>query len=279
MSYTRILKANFFQGYFFISLSLHRILIAGAILSLLLAPVSLNAQITLDSSSFAGTFIGTIDTFLIGVDASRFPSTTLPAFDARWNFANAVSDTPQAWWEHNAADSFDFPAAKFSEYPTPYWEFAGGMFGTQTVQQYSQRSFTASGYLKYGAQSFRQAYPIDGYFGSSGIFPPSDSIIYSNQNIVYSSPRTIIKFPATLGSSWTSAYSDSLSFALDVAAWGYHNKPGLVKQFNKVKDSVIGWGYVKVKAALGAGTSGYVNVLQTRTRYEETDSVYQWVCC
>ncbi|MFI4962640.1 MAG: T9SS type A sorting domain-containing protein, partial [Legionellales bacterium] len=87
------------------------------------------------------------------------------------------------------------------------------------------------------------------------------------------STRTKIALPATCPSSWASSYKFDINFKLTVAIASYSLTPGYIRSYVTEKDTVIGWGKMRIKTLAGT-PSGYMNVLQVRTMTTTLDSFF-----
>jgi len=227
----------------------------------LLSAQSLYAQISLSSSSFTGTFAGTTDTLLNSSSSSTYPVLT-PAASATWDMTTAVATSPVAYGYNVSPYTTAFASAQFAD------SELNSLSTYQYIANY-ERAFTSGGYMEYGEHINRQAIHLTG--GSP--IGPDDSIIFNAQNIVYSSPWTLLSFPATYNTHWSCSFNDSITFALDIAVLSYVNTPGTVKTWTTETDTVMGWGQMRVKETSGTA-GGYMHVLQVRKRNVTIDSFY-----
>ena len=236
----------------------------------MLSAYAMQAQITLSAASFPGIIAGTVDTVLYSnnsISPSVIPAIP-PATNAEWDVTNDVADTPFSiyiYYRSNGyPDTAAFPAAQFTD------SNMNGYYLTADFQVpffSEQKAFTPGGYEEYGGYLARYALPVTVYSN------PMDSIIFNEQNLVHSSPRTLIKFPATYNSRWSSVYMDSVSYTLNISILGYNNTPAYTKKYITETDTVVGWGYMKVRA-LSGGSTGYMYVLQVRVQDVEIDSTF-----
>jgi hypothetical protein len=68
-------------------------------------------------------------------------------------------------------------------------------------------------------------------------------------------------------------YSVDFSFQVSLSLIGLDHAPGVVRSYITEKDSVVGWGKMRVKDASGV-PSPYLNVLQVQTTIIKIDSFY-----
>jgi hypothetical protein len=220
----------------------------------------INAQITLNSSSFTSTFAGTTDTLLTSGSGVSYPS-LLASAGANWDMSTAVLATPVTYGYNVAALTSAFPSAQFAD-------SVSLSFTTYSYIANIEKGFVTAGYQQFGEHINRQAFHPAITGGST-----SDSIVFNAQNMVYSSPYTLVGFPATYNSHWSSSFSDSLTFSLTVSVAGYNHTPATLKAAVTETDTVVGWGEMKVKEVSGS-PSKYMLVLQIRKRNVAIDSFF-----
>ncbi len=231
-----------------------------ALTTALLTAQGINAQITLSNSSYTTTFAGTVDTFLSSGTGVTYPSSA-QATNATWDFTTAVLTTPVSYNYNVSPYLPGFPLAQFAD---------SELFGVSTYAYIGnqERAFTTAGYVGYGNHVKRQAIHLTG-----GVFTATDSLIFNGQDMMFSSPWNYISFPATYNSHWSSSFTDSFTFALDVAALSYSNTPGSIRESLTETDTVIGWGKLRVKKVDGTA-SNYMHVLQVKKKTVTTDSFF-----
>lgn len=226
-----------------------------------------HAQLTLTAADFSAPVAGTTDTLLFADSTSVLPMLSRGAA-ATWDMNHAVADAPfgvYVYYKHNGfPDTMLFPQARFTDedingyYILPFLQLP---FITQ------HKSFSAAGYREYGAHIYRQAYHLPNFSFAD------DSIIFPEQTVRHSSPYMVLRFPATYKSSWSSVYRDSVSFLMNLQAFGYNYTPCYTMEYKTETDSVTGWGYMRVKAINGL-PGNYMNVLQVRRKFVEIDSTF-----
>jgi hypothetical protein len=212
---------------------------------------NLSAQITLNQSSYAANNLGT-DTLRQTAPTSTFPNLT-PATNASWDMTVLNEDTTNL---------------SISRVPTTLLtaQFADSIaqgFGPVVYNLDVLTSVTSNGIIEYGAYVPYQSIPADGGLATVDV---------DSQVITYSTPQTIIQFPATINSSWTSSYQYDFDFHINVTGV-YNNAPGIVRAFVTEKDSVTGWGQMRV-LDLSGNPSGYINVLQVEANSRIVDSFF-----
>jgi len=225
-----------------------------------LTVLSATAQITLNQQSFSATYVGT-DTTKRMMAGQTYPSIA-PATNASWNFSALNYTNTSFVYNRMAVSNSAFPGG--TQAADMFYAFSGSLgysFGMVS-------GINASGFHLMGEEVLRQALPI-----GSLTMSPTDSLVFPQQNVVYSSPRIVLHFPATNGSHWSGSYNFTTDFNLTVLAYSLNAEPGQRKTYISYTDSVIGWGTVKVKDYNG-NTSGSMNVLMVKHIENQIDSFY-----
>ncbi len=217
--------------------------------------------ITLNQSSYTSTFANTNDTVLTSILSSTYPNLSA-ATNASWDMTGAVSTTSVGSIRHVSPYTSVFASAQYAD--SLLFPFNG--VPSATYLSDVQNTITSAGFSEYGQHVKRQSFNPPG-------FGATDSVVVDAQDIVYDNPRTIIQFPATYLSTWTSTYSYHFNFHLSIAALLLSNAAGYISSHITEKDSVVGWGQMEVKQ-LDGSTSGFVNVLQVKTTVSDEDSFY-----
>jgi len=214
----------------------------------------INAQITLSQSTYPLSVLGT-DTLKKTIAASPFPS-LVPATNANWDMSTLIDTTPVFYdyrvgsTTHQFADSNYFNFLNFN------------------CQGNDQDSIIISGLLEYGIKILSSRNSL-----VTITLNPSDSLIILSQYMMYSNPQTIINFPATFGSNWGSDFYSDLNFQLSVSTWGYSHAPGYRHRHTIERDSITGWGKMRVKNIAGLPSSWF-DVLQVQITSTTTDSFF-----
>ena len=208
--------------------------------------------ITLSQAGYTSSPIGT-DSLKVTTVASTFPS-FIAATNATWDLST-VTDS--------AANLFAYRVAATT--PATFADSNNYTFGTYAYKGNVQSAIQSIGILEYG---------IDIY-GATYVLPTAttDSIYILTQNTVYSSTHTKIALPATCPSSWISSYKFDINFKLTIAIASYSLTPGYIRSYVTEKDTVIGWGKMRIKTLAGT-QSGYMNALQIRTMTTTLDSFF-----
>lgn len=230
-------------------------------LSLLSLAISASAQITLNQSSYSSWRARTAIAY--PVDTSITRPTITPSTNASWNFSSVTYDTTNVQaYEKGVFSSSVFPNATFYDYMD--YQISGPL--RYRVRQAG--ALTAGGFVFYGQSMTRQALSIGAISGGA-----TDSLVFPQQNISFSSNLTTIKFPATIGSTWSSNYDFATNFNLTIAAFSFNNTPCQRKTRIMRNDAVVGWGSMIVKDSLGAASTP-ANVLMVKTATTSTDSFF-----
>jgi hypothetical protein len=222
--------------------------IAGSLL--LTANLSAQTAITLTQSSYNTTNIG-VDSVMVTPVATTFPNLT-PATNATWDMST-ISGTDTI--------------ATINRVPTTLLnaQFADSVyqaFGPVTYKINVEDAITANGIVSYGMFIPKQVF--------NNVEGAGATVVIDSQLITLSSPDTIIKFPATIGSTWTSTYHYLFDFTVTAVPL-YSNAPGWVYASIVEKESVTGWGQMRVKDING-NPSGYIAVLQVQSNIATTDT-------
>ena len=220
---------------------------------LLCASPALQAQITLSPTGYTSV-LGT-DSLKVTDSISAFPALAAMA-NGTWDMSVVTDSVPVHFLYKVASGTYSY--ADSTVYSFRGFNYQGNV----------NTSITSSGILEYGVDIQRVAYSIATI--TSG---PNDSFIILGQNMLYTAPRKKIALPATYHTSWSSAYSSDLDFQLSFLSATYNHAPGIVRQYTTEKDSVIGWGRMRVKEEDGT-PSPYQYVLQVQTMIIHTDSFF-----
>ena len=216
--------------------------------------INLTAQISLDSLSYPESEIGT-DSLKVTTSASPFPSLT-PMAGGMWDLSVVTDSTPIFFNYRVASASYQF--ADSNLYNFSLFKYLGN-------EQWSIRNL---GMFLYGINILKTNYSISSITGGG-----LDSFIIPQQNMMFSNPCIQIAFPTTMGTSWSSTYYSDLEFKLTYLMGGDTSAPGIVRRYTTEKDTVTGWGKMRIKNAAG-GVSDAFDVLQVERRITHTDSFF-----
>ncbi len=212
-----------------------------------------HAQITLNNTQYPAVKTG-VDTLKKTTYNSSFPSLSAGA-NGSWDLST-VTDSSAVFYSYRVPCS-GYEYADSSNYSFSYYTYQGN----------AMISFTSSGLKEYSVLANKEGNSLATITGIS-----TDSIIIDSQLVSYSSPETIIEFPASNSTKWSSDYSADLKFKLSVSP-AYSYAPGIMRRFTARRDTVVGWGKMRVKDING-NASQYFNVLQVKTIITTTDSYY-----
>ena len=210
-------------------------------------------------------------------------STTLPATDTARVVSNiaaysslGVAGTNQSWDAGTAMYSgptyYDRLAPTNTAFPTA--TYRGNLFTTfaSGLQYVTSGYYTLSGggIVRIGEEvRTRQALPIGAVSGNN-----ADSVIFPVQTISYTGGGTPeLVFPATIGTSWSSSVGSTLDFNLTYNPF-FNSAPGQRRILRTAKDTVVGWGRMRVMNEATSQPSGWMNVLQVRSSATIRDSFY-----
>jgi hypothetical protein len=114
---------------------------------------------------------------------------------------------------------------------------------------------------------------LDQHFGIGALTGAvTDSFIVPEQYILYKSPITIMKFPMTMGTNWTSDATRQYNAKLTIGAFGVKNANFVKRSREMRKDSVVGWGDVTVP--IGGKPSEAFRCLMVHRNITVIDSIF-----
>lgn len=222
----------------------------------LLCGMQASAQITLSSSNTPSNamYIGTHDSLKYDSSASVYPNLQA-ATNAMWDLSTIVYTTANGSLYHVAV-----PASSGFNGSAAYYDSLSGNFN-------AFYSNTASGIVSFGYHVPRTA-------NSAGT-TAGDSLITFAQDVFNSAADTVLPFPATLGRSWSSSYSDTVMGSVTYHLGSipvYNNSPTQIRTYTIEKDTVVGWGSMSVKMVTNG--SQFMPVLQVKRINAQTDSAF-----
>jgi len=179
----------------------------------LLLPFCLSAQITLTSSNAPSLAVCQANDTANTTEVTGTLPDLSPKTNATWDLTSLV-DSYAYLNIKAAASSSAFPSAKFTI--RAYYPFSALQYWFLKMN-----AVTPGGIMSYGEEIERQALPIGMLTGD-----PGDSLVFPQQNIVYSPARTELKYPCTMSTNWTSPSSHSTAFELTIAAYALNKTPG-----------------------------------------------------
>ncbi|HTM67396.1 MAG TPA: T9SS type A sorting domain-containing protein [Flavipsychrobacter sp.] len=225
-------------------------------LALLLSAISLQAQITIDQSSYSNWSPGhdTLRSIQAPVSLS-YGSNQMWDLSAA-NYANGFGTQSYA-----SGTNAQFPLATFTV--NAFYSFSGAAYDVNAWQ-----GVTPNGLLRLGETIAHQNLSLTALTGGT-----NDSLVFPAQTVVYSSTDTVLPFPLTDGRTWTSTYRTATDFNASISMLFLNNAPGQRVSYFTSTDSVKGWGKMKVKMENGMGST-YMDVLQVKTHVQAIDSFY-----
>jgi hypothetical protein len=197
------------------------------------------------------------------ISGANLPSPALGA-NQNWNYAafTSTDSLTITYWEE--VDPF-FTAEGVDVYVYFAKELSPALgLGFRT---FSELDLNEEGFTEKGVYVGEQSYPLGALTGNN-----SDNLSFPLQEFILNAPRQVMQFPMTAGSAWESASRRAYNFTLKVTAFGLNNTPGqLVSTFIR-KDSVVGWG--KLRVYTPDGPSIPYDVLVDRTIQYSVDSFF-----
>lgn len=224
------------------------------LLATTLVSASASAQITIQGSALNGWAPADTVIDLTNVNASATPNGNWDLTTATYG-ANAFGTT-----DHPGTHP-SFPQATFRTDISYGLNFIGYI---STLY----RGKDNNGVYGYGEQMERQAYSLEALTMNN-----QDSLIFLQQTIQYSTPEKEMAFPMTMGTNWGSTIHYNTDFELTIAMYGLTNAPGQRRTTAVLRDTVKGWGKMRVKDKNG-NPSAYMDVLAVQEREYATDSFY-----
>ena len=213
-----------------------------------------DAQITLSQSTYPLSVLGT-DTLKKTMAGNTFPS-LLPSTNASWDMS-ALIDTMPVYYAYRVASTSN-----------NYADSSTYNLSSYTYQGNAQIDIASIGILEYAIKIFKKSVSLFPHTGIS-----TDSLFVLSQNMFYSSQLTKISFPTTYGTSWYSDYYSTLNLQVSINSMSYNHSPGYLRRHTIEKDSVTGWGKMRVKDLAGMPSSWF-NVLQVQSIIFTQDSFF-----
>ena len=101
----------------------------------------------------------------------------------------------------------------------------------------TEYDFNSNGVMATGIIVPAQAYDLSAVTGST-----NDSLIFPQQQYLFTTQKTMMQFPFTMGSSWSSQSRCDNAFDLTVLLLGLNHTPGNHVYYTHRHDSIVGWG-------------------------------------
>jgi hypothetical protein len=216
--------------------------------------------ITLSNTGYPGLGNDTVRNVL---NIAAFNALATPNANGTWDMSTASYVSGASFYTRLTPTNGAFTGAT---YRSPHTTTLG-LIGYTTAAYYM---LSPTGVSIVGEEvAVRQANGLGALTGN-----PLDSLVFPVQTYAYTGGvRKKLVFPATTGTVWSSSVGASLDFVATVSMLGLNNTPGQRRTNRIQQDSVMGWGKMRVKDAAGV-TSGWMNVLQVRSRQIAVDSFY-----
>jgi hypothetical protein len=214
----------------------------------------LRAQITLSGTDYPTVLTGT-DSFRVSTYNAAFPSFAA-ASAAIWDMTTITDSVPIFLGFRVPDDVYQY--ADSNQYHIGMFNYDGNAGSTLGSSALDENGISIFSYKKNLA-------PITA--------APYDTFYIPAQTIVYSAPATRISFPCSYGNSWESDYHKDVAFELSVDVFSLLHEPGIDRVYVNRKDTVTGWGQMRVKNSSGT-PSEYFDVLQVQTTTRTTDSFF-----
>ncbi len=212
------------------------------------------AQISLNSTSFATVGTG-VDSLRVSLHNAVLPA--LPAATAEtWDLTAIVDSLPYFW--HARVNSSFYQYADSNEYSLGAYRYEGN----------AGVNISGGGIIEPEVEVKKREYSLT--LLTSAAY---DSLFVPAQTVANSTPLIHVGFPATYNSVWQSNYSNSTTYELTVAMFSYVHKPFVRRRYVQRRDTVKGWGKMKVRNAAGF-SSDYFDVLQIYSTTITTDSFF-----
>lgn len=233
-------------------------------------------QITLFSSLF---LIGTS----FGQTAITINSTDMPVPTAPMNIDAITASNPtiaslgsnQVWDYGSNAGSSPSQITYLAE-TDPFFTNAGIDVYTNTSKALGANSYyNISNEFDFNTNKIEQKglyVPAQSYGIGTSTGNNADSLIFPLQGYILPTSRTIFQFPATANSAWQSSARHAVDLNITVTSFGLNKTPGKHVYYSVQKDSIVGWGTLRVYTSTGASVP--YDVLMDRRESYTLDSFY-----
>lgn len=227
------------------------------------ATATAQSPIILNNAGYPTTFPVT-DNAKEGSNMAAFPTLGTAGNNQSWDLGT-VTYSGNSYYDRFTPTNSAFAGATYRA--GLFTTFAGGL---QYVTS-GYYTLSTAGLQRIGEEvRVRQALSIGAVTGNN-----ADSVIFPIQTISYTGGSTPdLVFPATNGSNWSSSVGSTLNFNLTVTSQSLNNVPGQRRILRTANDTVVGWGRMRVMNDATGLPSGWMNVLQVRSRVAIRDSFY-----
>ncbi len=225
------------------------------VFSILLAVFSqASAQISLNSIHFGTVGAGT-DSMRVSLHNASLPF--LPAAaNGSWDLTGVVDSLTYLW--NIRVPSITTQYADSNNYTIGAYRYLGN----------AGVNITGGGIVEVDVSIKGKNYDLSSLTASF-----LDTLTIPEQTITYSSPLVHLVFPVTYGSVWQSDYTATTVYELTVATFSYVHKPFVRRTYTQRRDTVKGWGEMRVRNASGL-PSDYFDVLQVHSTVVTIDSFF-----
>jgi hypothetical protein len=157
--------------------------------------------------------------------------------------------------------NYTLPAATFGT-PPPEFNDANLAYNYSIIFQ--TLNFPARAYERVDSSGYHQL----GYFSNGGRFSTqsltggiSDSLIFPATSTRYAQLPLIYKFPMTANTLWKSDFQNVVNFQSTIRAIGYDKKPGTRVSNYAYRDTILGWGTLKMRNPSGGAPLNFAVLL------------------
>jgi hypothetical protein len=218
-----------------------------------------SAQLTLNSANAPTVAICQQNDTLKRLKLSGIVPSFAGATNATWDLT-VMGDSSSFFYDNGPYSGSAFPTATFTQ-PGAY-PFSLLIYYVDAIYD-----VTPTGIINYGEHIERQALSLAGVSGAT-----TDTLTFLQQDIPYTSNPKDLKYPCTMGTTWTEEISYSTNFELTVLAYGLDHTPGERRSHLTRAYNVIGWGKMRVNTP--SGPSAYMDVLEIEISHLVIDSFY-----
>lgn len=232
------------------------------VIGLLALTVTAKAQITITAPPASAA--NYLDTFAVPNNPNDFKAYATAKTNGKWDFTLAQYPNIQFITLRSTNTSANFPDADYRH--SVKYEFAGGL----KYDLYEYYNLTSDAITTIGEEiEQEQVLLLDAVTGN-----PNDKLVFPIQDIPYSEPQIVRKYPETMGSTFTSTRVSTTKLNVTISAYGLNSTPGVRRTYRTAKDSVIGWGTLKTTGISTKAIYDNIPVLQVQHIVTVVDSFY-----
>jgi hypothetical protein len=218
-----------------------------------------NAQLTLNSTNAPTVAKCQQNDTLMRLKMSGIVPSFAGAANATWDLT-VMGDSTSFFYDNGPYSGSAFPTATFTQ-PGAY-PFSSLIYYIDAIYD-----VTPTGIINYGEHIERQALSLAGISGAT-----TDTLTFLQQDITYTSNPKDLKYPCTMGTTWTEIIPYVTNFELTILAFGLDHTPGERRSHLTRSYNVIGWGKMRVNTP--SGPSAYMDVLEIEISHLVIDSFY-----